>query len=146
MKEERLKTKNMRGFTLFFAVLVTSLVLAVGLSIFNITIKEITLSSDTRESFLALYAADSGIECAIFWDVTEDSFVEGTPIECQGVDVPISGPGSGPWIFTLDNFGTAQCTTVTITKDIGTTIQARGYNTCDTDNPRRVERALQVSY
>lgn len=57
-----------RGFTLFYAVLVSSLLLALGLAIFNITYKELILSSGARESATAFYAADAGLECALFWD------------------------------------------------------------------------------
>ncbi len=57
-----------RGFTLFYAVLVASLLLALGLAIFNITYKELILSSGARESAVAFYAADAGLECALFWD------------------------------------------------------------------------------
>lgn len=58
-----------RGFTLFYAVLVTSLLLALGLAVFNISLKELLLSSDARESQNALYAADTALECALYWDL-----------------------------------------------------------------------------
>jgi len=57
-----------RGFTLFYALLVTSLLLALGLAVFNITLKELLLSSDARESQNAFYAADAALECALYWD------------------------------------------------------------------------------
>jgi Tfp pilus assembly protein PilX len=58
-----------RGFTLFYAVLVSSLLLAIGVAIFNITFKELILSSGARESVNAFYAADTGLECALYWDL-----------------------------------------------------------------------------
>ncbi|MEK7579408.1 MAG: LamG-like jellyroll fold domain-containing protein, partial [Patescibacteria group bacterium] len=61
--------RTQRGFTLFYAVLVASLLLAIGIAIFNITFKELVLSSGSRESTNAFYAADSGIECAFYWDL-----------------------------------------------------------------------------
>lgn len=57
-----------RGFTLFYAVLITSLLLSLGLAVFNITLKELILSSDARESQNALYAADAALECSLYWD------------------------------------------------------------------------------
>src|SRR5581483_5969902 len=51
-----------------FAVLVASVLLAIGISIFNLTVKELTLSSSGRESQFSFYAADTGAECAIYWD------------------------------------------------------------------------------
>lgn len=65
-----------RGFTLFYAVLVASLLLAVGLAIFNITFKGLILSSDARESQNSFYGADTGLECALFWDLKHSSTAE----------------------------------------------------------------------
>ncbi len=61
-----------RGFTLFYAVLVTSLLLALGLAVFNITLKELRLSSDARESQNSFYAADTALECVLYWDLSYD--------------------------------------------------------------------------
>lgn len=57
-----------RGFTIFFAVLTASLALAVGISIFELTIREIDLSTTATQSQFAIYAADTGAECALYWD------------------------------------------------------------------------------
>lgn len=62
-----LKYKS-RGFTLLFAALVGSLVIAVGMAILNITIKQLTLASAGRESQQAFFAADAGVECALYLD------------------------------------------------------------------------------
>lgn len=59
---------NERGYTLLIAILVSGVVLSIGLAILNITLKEFQLSSFTRESEVAFYAADAGIECALYWD------------------------------------------------------------------------------
>ena len=57
-----------RGFTIFFAVLVASLALAVGLSIYDILVRELALSQTATQSQYAIYAADTGAECALYWD------------------------------------------------------------------------------
>lgn len=57
-----------RGFTLFFAMLVGSLALAVGLAIFDLTLRELQLSAVATQSQYAIYAADTGAECALYWD------------------------------------------------------------------------------
>lgn len=56
------------GFTLFVALVVSSMLLAVGFSLSNIILKQLIFSSSGKESQLAFYAADSGAECALFWD------------------------------------------------------------------------------
>jgi hypothetical protein len=56
------------GFTVLFASLISSLVLSIGLAILNITLKQNTLSSAGRKTQQSFYAADAGIECALFLD------------------------------------------------------------------------------
>lgn len=74
-----------KGFTLTFAILVGALLLSIGISMANLALKELALSSIGKESRSAFYAADSGIECAIFWDVhgryiDPDWYISGQPI------------------------------------------------------------------
>jgi hypothetical protein len=59
------------GFALLFSVLVSSLLLTIGLSIFSIALKELAISTASRQSIYAFYAADSGRECALYWDIEE---------------------------------------------------------------------------
>lgn len=57
-----------RGFTIFFAVLVGSLALAIGLSIYELLVRELELSQVATQSQFAIYASDAGAECALYWD------------------------------------------------------------------------------
>ncbi len=59
-----------RGAILLIAVTVASLVLAIGLGILNLVTKEIILSIYSRESGKAFYASNTGLECALFWDIS----------------------------------------------------------------------------
>ncbi len=86
------------GFALLYAVLIASVMTSIGLAIFNITTKEIILSSAARESQFAFYAADTGIECGLFWNTAPDEkFVIDPPspnnIDCNGVSI-IVVPGA----------------------------------------------------
>jgi len=58
-----------KGIALYIAVVVSGLVLTITISMIRILSKEYTLSSSARESQVAFYAADSGLECATYWDV-----------------------------------------------------------------------------
>ncbi len=58
-----------RGFTIFFAVLVASLALAVGVVIYDLLIRSLSLSQVATQSQYAIYAADTGAECALYWDL-----------------------------------------------------------------------------
>lgn len=68
-----------KGFALLFAVLVSVMVLAVGTSIINIALKQVILSGAGRESQFAFYAANTGMECALYWDLN------GTVVDNAGV-------------------------------------------------------------
>jgi len=56
------------GFTLLFASLIGSLVFTIGIAILNISLKQLTLASASRESQQSFYSADTGIECALILD------------------------------------------------------------------------------
>lgn len=150
---ENYKLKTSKGFTLLYATLISSLLLAIGLAIFNITIKELILSSSARESQFAFYAADSGIECALYWDIKRGpiSTTTPTPISCNGTDMTVGGVGYGvPSVFSFDFLpDESYCVDVTVIKNEThprTVLKSRGYNTCDTTNPRRIERAIEATY
>lgn len=79
-------------------MLVASLALAVGLAIFDLTIRELDLSGTTTQSQYAIYAADTGAECALYWDVKSSSFGTSSTsvwpssdVDCNGADVAAAG-------------------------------------------------------
>jgi hypothetical protein len=57
-----------RGVALLFAVLLTSMLLLVAIGISNIAYKELLFSGEARDSDRAFFAADTGVECALFLD------------------------------------------------------------------------------
>ena len=59
------------GVAILFAILLVSIVLAVSLTLFNITFRQLILSSLARESQFAFYAADSARNCARHYDSLE---------------------------------------------------------------------------
>jgi hypothetical protein len=146
-------TKKKNGFAILYSVLIASILLAIGLAILNITIKELLFSSLGRESQFAFYAADTGAECALYWDIKNDAFSISSPpydnINC--IDKIISVTGSPNEKTFKINFAPKQpyCATVTVKKiesPAETIIEARGYNNCDSANSRRVERAIKIEY
>lgn len=95
-------TRDQRGFTVLIASLVGAVVLAIGLSILAITLKQIKLSGLVKESETAFQAAHAGNECIQYWDHSTTNggrFDVGTTsqtIRCFGIDQStISGPISG---------------------------------------------------
>lgn len=156
--------------TLFIAVVIMGILLFISFAVVNITIKSTLFASSGRDSQYAFYAADAGIECAIFWDSGEPSkfatSTSGSPISCAGSSIVsgqsiagtttptrIGGGGSAnPTSIFGFTMNTGQnpvphCAIVTVRKnpDGTTRIQSYGYNTC-ISGPRRVERGLEVTY
>ena len=169
MKYAFMKETN-RGFTLLLAALIASLLSALGLAMFGIAQKEVVLSALGRDSQLAFYAADTGAECALYWDFKHRAFATSTvytststPAMCAGQnlqDFPtpwetgnpdgVAGLGGGAvttfW-FEPDGY----CVYVTVNKNAGapfTVVEALGYSRpCDEPNhPRRLERAVRATF
>lgn len=67
MKTNRLKTKDSSGFALLLTLVVISVLLAVGLSLLQVTVKQLSLSSIARESTISIYVANSGVECMQYY-------------------------------------------------------------------------------
>lgn len=59
---------------MLFAVLASALLIAIGISIFNISLKELQISTSEEASQVAYYAADSAEECALYSDIVLGAF------------------------------------------------------------------------
>src|SRR3989338_10209048 len=109
MKKITLKNKNITkegfapyrtqsscsGFVILFAVMISSIILAIALGVANIALKEIKFSASVKDTNEAFFAADTGLECVLFNDKADgDSFVEeessGT-ITCGGEVITLGG-------------------------------------------------------
>ena len=154
------------GYLLLFAVVISSIVLAIGLGIVNIVNKGLILASSGRLSQTAFYAADGGIECALYWDRTHVGFpitvfatstlsVPPTSgVVCASEDIAgtwtLSGQTASAATTAFDlAFNNGTCSTVTVSKTqsgAATIINVLGYSTCNLDSPRRIERAIRVRY
>ena len=100
------KTKHLKpseGFVLLFALLISSILLATGLGISRIIMREIFLASLARESSVAFFAADTGAECAFHWyyayKFDSSTFTSNPPIPttrslfCNGQAIRDGEPG-----------------------------------------------------
>ncbi len=158
-----------KGFTLLIAIIVTSMLLVVSFVVVNIALKQLVLASASKESQYAFYAADAGTECAVYWDLKTSSGISsfdintsGT-IQCSGQTIStgsqsvptipaqpslVGGGGASnrTSIFSI-NF-TKGCAIVRVTKAVSgnTTVDSRGYNTCNTSTIRRFERGVTLTY
>ncbi len=162
------------GFVALFAVLISSIVLTIAFGLVTIALKEILLSAAGRESQFGFYAADSGIECALYLDnmgkfststeptsvmrCNDQNIVAGDPfgdIDFPAIDFTSMNLPGTPTSTTLFWFGVGssaekKCAKVIVSKDNSfTKIESFGYNICPyptASDPRIIERAIRVTY
>lgn len=179
IKNRKNSTNRDGGFVVLVAILLASLFVLIGASIFTLSIRELALSFGAKESQYSFYAADSGVECAIYWDfqgkfATSTHSVNPTSVICMNQDITLNDW----WDFGTNSMGSptnptnnnqghtrfgfylfpndptrSDCVIVWVSKSYDppskiyeTTIESRGYNTCDEESSRRFERALRVTY
>ena len=166
MKTVIKKIKNSdAGFVVFFTVLIATIILAITIGITNISLKELNFTATGKESHFALFSADSASECALYNDRNID-FLATLPttasMTCGGQNISADRTDiiTGGYSYVFSNLSLDRgCAIITINKDVqvgatvtdlGTTIEAKGYNVGCTDlttkNPLRVERVLEYSY
>ncbi len=166
MKSQKLKNK--KGFVLLFAVVLASILLAITLGVSDIALKETQFGTSAKDTSDALYAADAGVECALFNDkTTSNSFVysggTGT-VDCLGRSVPMQGNSFPNFSFILSGLGPDghACAKVQVNKTIddsitppaiiSTQILSLGYNKGSGDPDKCIpgstglERSLELNY
>lgn len=157
-------TRTIAGFTLLIAVLAGTMLLSVGTFIANVAVKQIIIASAVRDSTTSFYAADTGLECALYWDQVQNIFSTAAPasfdITCGGGNQTVTAtyePGPPPRYvrtFSMNLDGSTRCAVVTVYKyplyagvNPYTLIDSRGYNTgCGISSPRKTERGLRIRY
>lgn len=149
--------KKNKGFTLLAAVVVTSMLLIVSFAVSNVALKQILISSANQESQHAFYNADSGTECAVYWDLRNTDGISAfdinnpSTISCNdNALLIVTTPGSGT-VFSYSDFTinlSKGCAVVRVSKntDSSTTIESRGYNNCTVGAARRFERGITLTY
>lgn len=132
---------------MLLAVFISSIALAMSLGIFIIIFGELGISGTAKESFVALYAADSGVECALYWDIKQQAFSTSTAtgINCAGNAVTVGG--SALSVFDL-NFPNDSCAHVRVQKTGSETIiTSLGENVaCGATSLRTVQRGFEARY
>ncbi len=171
MRMTNIHTKTVvaqKGVILFIALVTASIVLAIGMSILHLTLKDFVLSSAVRESEMAFSAADAGMECALYWQQSNagkalapgGAFAPGSrSISCMNApsNIPITNVAGATTTFQIE-WGTPRlCARVEVRRDVaptnciaGTCIKviSRGYNrACDQlTGTRVIERALRAYF
>jgi hypothetical protein len=150
---QNLKIKDQSGFVALFTVLIAAVVLAMAVGIANISLKQIVLSGSATDANKSFYAADSGVECALFYDLKLNAFVNGTSeVDCGGAIqfLDISVPNMFVFQIEFNDGQTMSCAKVNIDRtniDGSVRLVSRGTNNaCAINTPRTVERVIEVTY
>ncbi len=146
--------KKTRGYTMLFAILLTMVVVTTGVSISNISRKELILSSSSRESTEAFYTAEGLVECVYMKDFQTNSTYDLTTLPSNFSIKCVDTNTNLPFVFGSETtiggvqarqtqtlfvkmstrYDDTSCASVFITKKventnkISTYINVRGYN------------------
>lgn len=159
------------GFVILFTILIAAIIMVIGLGMYSIASRETALSGTAREAQYAFYAADAGIECALYAQSLDNS--GGNPLIIDGASSEIfscgtlpvtrvggSGGITDPYVYrVMVDPVKRSCAQVnifnvgTITNSNMRRVIAQGYNICNpnaatplTDSPLLVERNLDTLY
>lgn len=162
--------KNNKAFVLLFAVTLSAILLSVALGVSNIAFKEVKFSTSAKDTNDAFFAADTGIECAAYYDRPYDASIESQninaftgsssfvgPMTCAGTSTSLVSSSAFLWNFTVNGLGIGgqSCAKVTVDKTYMdntpehnhtyTIITSDGYSNCSPTS-NTVQRELQLIY
>ena len=115
-----MKAHTNNGFVLVYAVFLSGIILTIGVGALGLVLRGFQLSTTSRDSQRALFAADSAVECVVYWDfnyadagLSESPFATTSPISpippdtvfCNGQDITVTTPPAG----RFQNLDTQMC-------------------------------------
>ena len=165
--------KTHRGFVILFTVLISAIILMIGFGIFSIATRETILSGTAREAQFSFYAADAGVECALYYQTHFPEAFNAANNGFSGVQpgtlpkcgtAPLDGTGGdgtsgNPFQFDVmvDSVQKTCAHVIVYDSDSSTRrVISQGYNVCALDssqvprpvttNPLLVERVLDTTF
>ncbi len=153
--------KNNKGYALLFTMIILSVVTALAAGISNGFLKNQILASTARESQISFYEADTALECAIYAAEVVGMANINVNNAAGNFKCGLNQDGSTATLYSTmpdpkvkqynvdpDPNTVGPCFKAFIDKSSTTvsTIQARGYNTCDFTNKKLLERGIVVTY
>ncbi len=82
--------KNKNGFALLLAIIISSVVLAIGVSLLHLSVSQINLSSNARESEIAFQAAHAGMDCLWYWRYSSTTVFAFTEADAGSAAPPLT--------------------------------------------------------
>ena len=158
-----MKNRNFnKGVALLLAVLIMTIVSAISFGFSAFIIKELNISAIGRESMKALFASDSGADCAFYWEFKRNAFATTTissTITCANsteIVRPKDDWDSGATTTFQIRFNNGSCAEIGINKKAYPPLYDKyrivsygrniGDDNCNSISPNRVERALKIEF
>lgn len=140
------------GFALFYVIIMVSVISTIAFGLASITYKQKFLSSLAYDSQAAFYAADAGMECALFYNAS--IIAQNNQIDCFDIAPDLFGAfltlykGAGSTIWTTAS-RPETCFSIELnlpgpSADPRTSFITKGYNTCQQNKIRYIERTLRA--
>lgn len=163
-KQKKYNSHKTLGFAMLYTLILITIISTLSFGAASLSFKQKQLSRLTLDSQNALYMADSGLECALMYyyeGFNMNSYVLPVTIDCLS---PFLDVNNQPENIMLDSSSTNiygfpstypiqnSCFEIevevdtSVTPNITTAIRSKGYNICDPNDSRRVERVLQVIF
>lgn len=158
------------GFILLLAVLISTVIFTIGVTFSSILYKELILAFTARESQVSYYSADFGTECIRYWgnaridprfgpgvynfdkmapfdDDSDRRAHDQGKVQCNGVEYTLDPAGAFDFIIDDNQY----CSSIVVERqeegeDAYILATSWGFNTCDLNNKRRTDRALELYY
>jgi hypothetical protein len=165
---KKFSIKNQQGYAILFSIVLISAISIITAGLSNSAYKQIILSSLAKDSQVAFYQADTASDCAFYADLIkagqDPTFftIPDTSWSCGGYDlriVPVIGDPNGDYSLLEPEALTearSPCFNIIVDKEKGkdidgndiiqTNMKAKGYNICNKNNPRTVEREIEINY
>lgn len=150
------------GYAILFTVVIVSIITLITIGVSSTANKQLVLSSLSKDSQIAFYQADVASDCALYLEVTYDLEKDVLPakilcgLDSSGndyyLDLNLLEQSEGR--VSLEFNPTSEfinsnkpCFSITLNKNFTeTVVRANGYNICNKNSPRSVERTIEVKY
>lgn len=76
------------GFALLITLVIISVVISIGITLIDLTIKQLRLANSSKDSETSFHAANAGVECVRYWRIASSTAFEAgqaVPVSCFGV-------------------------------------------------------------
>jgi hypothetical protein len=152
--------KSQKGYALLFTIIIVSAISIITAGLSNTAYKQLILSSLAKDSQAAFYQSDTASDCALYADRVEavktptNIFTTGF-WSCGGSNLVVSNISANGYTISPESpedTSLNPCFRIDVIKDhttpniLKTKIKAKGYNICNKNNSRTVEREIEINY